>query len=121
MKEEKLEVAGGKCWRGKWLSALCFTGEVSNSFPLKVKFETVKVKESAREYIVSRNLNISQRLGSCLLPYFLLWWPIQSSPLPSTIMMIDFILFVALISNDTNTTSRKASPQMKHRCDANNN
>ena len=49
MKEEKLEVAGGKCWRGKWLSALCFTGEIFNSFPLKVKFETVKVKESARE------------------------------------------------------------------------
>ena len=29
-KEEKLEVAGGKCWRQKWQSALCFTGEIFN-------------------------------------------------------------------------------------------
>ena len=30
VKEEKLEVAGGKCWRQKWQSALCFTGEIFN-------------------------------------------------------------------------------------------
>ena len=30
VKEEKLEVAGGKCWKGEWQSALCFTGETFN-------------------------------------------------------------------------------------------
>ena len=44
VKEEKLEVAGGKCWRGKWLSALCVTGGILNSYPLKIKFATVKAK-----------------------------------------------------------------------------
>ena len=39
--------------------------------------------------------NISQRLGSCLSPSFLLWWPTQSSPLSSTTMMADFILIVS--------------------------
>ena len=73
MKEEKLDVAGGKCWRQKWLRALCVTGEISNTFPLKVKFATVKARESGREYVVSSNLNISQRLGFCLSPSFLLW------------------------------------------------
>ena len=34
-KEENLEVAGGKCWRGFWLSALNVTGEIFNQFPLK--------------------------------------------------------------------------------------
>ena len=29
-KEENLEVAGGKCWRGFWLSALNVTGEIFN-------------------------------------------------------------------------------------------
>ena len=33
VKEEKLEVAGGKCWRGFWLSVLNVTGEIfSNKF-----------------------------------------------------------------------------------------
>ena len=36
VKEEKLEVAGGKCWRGFWKSALCVTGEISNRCPIKV-------------------------------------------------------------------------------------
>ena len=36
VKEEKLEVAGGKCWRQKWQSALCLTGEKLNHFPIKV-------------------------------------------------------------------------------------
>ena len=30
VKEEKMEVAGGKCWRGLWLIALNVTGEISN-------------------------------------------------------------------------------------------
>ena len=32
----KKKVAGGKCWRGKWLSLLCVTGEISNRFPLLI-------------------------------------------------------------------------------------
>ena len=28
VKEENLEVAGTKCWRGKWLSVLRFTGKI---------------------------------------------------------------------------------------------
>ena len=43
-KEENLGVAGGKCWRGFWLSALNVTGEIFNQFPMKVIFVTVKVK-----------------------------------------------------------------------------
>ena len=44
VKEENLEVAGGKCWRGFWLSALNITGEIFNQFPVKVIFVTVKDK-----------------------------------------------------------------------------
>ena len=43
-KEENLEVVGPKCWRGKWLSVLKFTGEIFKSFPLKVKCATIKAK-----------------------------------------------------------------------------
>ena len=28
VKENKMEAAGGKCWRGKWLSVLQVTGEL---------------------------------------------------------------------------------------------
>ena len=55
VKEEKLEVAGGnggKCWRGKLLSALCLTGEIFKSFPMKVLFEIFKVWETEWEYVV---------------------------------------------------------------------
>ena len=38
VKEEKLEVAGGKCWRGFWQSVLCVTGEIFNRFPMEVIF-----------------------------------------------------------------------------------
>ena len=44
-KEENLEVAGGKCWRGFWLSALNVTGEIFNQFPMKVIFVTIKTEE----------------------------------------------------------------------------
>ena len=30
VKKENLEVTGAKCWRGKWQSALRFTGEIFN-------------------------------------------------------------------------------------------
>ena len=44
VKEENLEVAGGKCWRGFWLSALNVTGEIVNQFPMNIIFVTAKVK-----------------------------------------------------------------------------
>ena len=46
--EENLEVAGEKCWRGKWQSDLKFTGKIFNRFPMKVIFATVK----ASQYVV---------------------------------------------------------------------
>ena len=64
MKEEKLEVAGGnggKCWRGKLLSALCLTGEIFKSFPMKVLFEIFKVWETDWEYVV---LNLKEKYFS---------------------------------------------------------
>ena len=42
VKEENLEVAGGKCLRGKWLSVLNVTGEIFNRSPLKVVLVTIK-------------------------------------------------------------------------------
>ena len=44
VKEENLEVAGEKCWRGKWQRRLQFTGEI----PMRVIFATVK----ATKYVV---------------------------------------------------------------------
>ena len=41
VKEEELEVAGGKCWRGKWQSALCLIGEIFKRFPMKVIFAII--------------------------------------------------------------------------------
>ena len=43
VKEENLEVTGGKCLRGKWQSALNVTGEIFNLSPMKVIFVTIKV------------------------------------------------------------------------------
>ena len=34
VKEENLEVAGGKCWRAFWRSALCVTGQILKRFPM---------------------------------------------------------------------------------------
>ena len=42
VKEEKLEVAGGKCLRGFWLSALKVTGEIFDRSPMKVVLVTIK-------------------------------------------------------------------------------
>ena len=51
-------------------------------------------KQGENMYFINRNSIISQRIGSCPSPSFLLWWPTQSSPLPSTTigcrMMADF-------------------------------
>ena len=60
-KEENLkEVAGGKCWRGFWLSALNTTGEIFNQFPMKVIFVTIKAEESARNMLFLNQIrNIS--------------------------------------------------------------
>ena len=48
VKKENLEVTGAKCWRGKRQSALKFTGEIFNRFPMRVIFATVK----ATKYVV---------------------------------------------------------------------
>ena len=42
VKEENLEVAGGKCLRGKWQRVLNVTGELFNRSPLKVLLVTIK-------------------------------------------------------------------------------
>ena len=42
VKEENLEVAGGKCLRGKWQSALNITGEIFNRALMKVVLVTIK-------------------------------------------------------------------------------
>ena len=69
VKEEKLEVSGGKCWRGFWRSALCVNGEIFNHFPIKVTsvtiscskdkvmfetFKSISLKESAKEHILKQ-------------------------------------------------------------------
>ena len=98
VKEENLEVAGGKCWRGFWLSALNVTGEIFHQFPMRVIFVTIKAGESARNILFqSQNRNISQRLGSCLSPSFLLWWPMRPLQLLSTTMMADFTSFMLIL------------------------
>ena len=43
-KEENLEVAGGKCLRGKWLSVLNVTGEIFNRSQMKVVLVTIKAE-----------------------------------------------------------------------------
>ena len=65
VKEVNLEVARGKCGRRTWRSALCFTGEIANSFP---RFAII-LKSNWLGNVYS---NISQRIGSCLAPSFLL-------------------------------------------------
>ena len=47
VKEENLEVAGGKCWRGFWLSALNVTGEIFNCSPMKVNIGNYQSREYA--------------------------------------------------------------------------
>ena len=48
VKEEKLEVAGGKCWKRKWLRVLCFAGEI---YSMKVIFAAVNAKEPAESNV----------------------------------------------------------------------
>ena len=102
VKNENLEVAGGKCLRGKWLSVLNVTGEMFNCSPSRSCI-TIKTEESARNMLFqSKDRNLFQRPGSCLLPYCLLWWPTQSSPLSSTTSMADLNSFVSMIRDDIN-------------------
>ena len=42
VEEENLEVAGGKCFRGFWLSVLNVTGEIFNCSPMKVVLVAIK-------------------------------------------------------------------------------
>ena len=67
-KEENLEVAGEKCWRGKWQSALNYTGEIFNRFPMKVIFATVK----ASQYVVLK-LNWKYFSETWILPFAVLF------------------------------------------------
>ena len=69
--------------------AQCYRWDIQRrsyfQFPMRVIFITLKTEESDRNMLFqSQNLNLSQRLGSCPLPSFLLWWPTQSLPLSST-------------------------------------
>ena len=50
-KEENLEVVGGKCWRGFWLSVLNITGEIINCFPIHVLLVTINAEESVRNIL----------------------------------------------------------------------
>ena len=59
----------------------------------------------SREYVEG---NISQRIGSCLTPYFLLLCPMHSSPLPSTTTMSDFTSFMLILSNIQQETLMEA-------------
>ena len=64
--EENLGLAGGKCWRRKCQSALCFTGEISNRFPRKVMFATIQVVSwgiSIEIYL--RELDLAFRRAFC--------------------------------------------------------
>ena len=67
-KEENLEVAGGKCLRGFWLSALKVTGEIFNHSPMKVVIVTIKLENMLKE-IFLRELDLALRRTSyyCVL------------------------------------------------------
>ena len=59
-KEENFEVAGGKCWRGKWLSVLNVTGGIFNCSPMVVVFIIIKAENfcsEAKKFI--RNLDLA--------------------------------------------------------------
>ena len=66
--EKNVEVAGEKCWRGKWQSVLTFTGEIFNRFPMKVIFATVK----AIQYVVLK-LKWKQISETWILPFTVLF------------------------------------------------
>ena len=68
VKEENLKVAGGKCWRGFWLSALKVTGEIFNHSPMKVVIVTIKAENMLKE-IFLRELDLALRRTSyyCVL------------------------------------------------------
>ena len=111
VKEKKLEVAGGKCWRRELLGALKFTGEIFiiQSLSIEGHIRNYQSQGINKRIYYRPKLKISQRPGSCLLPSFLLWWPTQSSPLSSTTMMADLICFVSVI-DDINITSTIIEP-----------
>ena len=78
VKEEKLEVAGGKCWRGKWLSALCLTGEIFKRFPCnegRICNYNIGAKESAAVNVSVHNVTMS-------LPWYTITVSISGAPNP---------------------------------------
>ena len=48
VKEENLEVGGGKCWKNIWMVWLELTGELFIRFPLKVILIAVKAEEQRK-------------------------------------------------------------------------
>ena len=97
-KKENLGAAGEKCYKKISLRSLEITGLLIH-LPLK------EANEAARLSFVSQNVNLLQRLGSCPSPFLFPWWPTQSLLWPSTTMMIDFVQFLSIISDDINNNS----------------
>ena len=85
VKEENLEVAGGKCLRRKWRSGLNVTGEIFNPSPMKVIFITLY---QSREYIVLKPK----------LKYFSETWILPSVVLLA--MVAYTVLAIAFYNND---------------------
>ena len=71
VKELNLEVAGGKCWRGKWLRVLCFIGGIPfKSFSMKIVLTTIKAEESAKDMTsTTKNIYFSE---TWILPFAVL-------------------------------------------------
>ena len=97
-KKENLGAGGEKCYKKISLRSLEITGLLIH-LPLK------EANEAARLSFVSQNVNLLQRLGSCPSPFLFPWWPTQSLLWPSTTMMIDFVQFLSIISDDINNNS----------------
>ena len=72
MQEKNLEVAGGKCWRGKWLRVLCFIGGIPfKSFSMKIVLTTIKAEESAKD--ISSTTNNEYFSEAWILPFAVLY------------------------------------------------
>ena len=84
-KEENLKVAGSRCWTRILLRFLQKTGELF-SWTVILKLMNSLHSDPNVTFLL-------QRLGSCPSSPFMSWWPTQSSPLPSTTRMADFLLF----------------------------
>ena len=86
VKEESLDVDGGRCWKKIGLRILSVTGEFSNHFK-------ITICHNGNFHIYEREISIFmknfQRLGFCPLLSFLLSVPTLSLQSSSTTMMAD--------------------------------